>query len=169
MIAHMEKHLHHGLYTIDSCHISPEQSGELLHLVVFSTCSSKPSATIRDCMSPYTFQLHRAGIPANLFIITRLDGAGKILTLGFMLTTRHESSSTWHQFLGWCIESGITFSPISSSYFQCCGHALLLYVTSLVALDGVHLKTWVWWQLHNKHVPVLGGQSAVEPLGYDPA
>jgi hypothetical protein len=52
------------------------------------------------------FLFVRKGVPANLFIITRLDGDGKIVTVGFMLTTRHESSSTWHQFLKWCIEAG---------------------------------------------------------------
>jgi len=46
------------------------------------------------------------GFHSNLFLLTRLDGGGKVVVLGYMLTTRHESTDTWMHFLGLAIEAG---------------------------------------------------------------
>ena len=47
-----------------------------------------------------------SGFCSNLFLLTRLDGGGKVLVLGYMLTTRHESGATWEHFLRLSIEAG---------------------------------------------------------------
>ena len=47
-----------------------------------------------------------SGFCSNLFLLTRLDGGGKVLVLGYMLTTRHESGATWEHFLQLSIEAG---------------------------------------------------------------
>ena len=47
-----------------------------------------------------------SGFSSNLFLLTRLDGGNKVLVLGYMLTTRHESCATWVHFLELAIQAG---------------------------------------------------------------
>ena len=51
VIAHMEEHLHHRVYTIDSCHISPHQSGAL-HLLFILCLLSFPFSSFPNLPTP---------------------------------------------------------------------------------------------------------------------